>query len=208
MTVIAVLNESSDVTDALARRMTKACHRQIERDVAKLWYLEPWPVRFYKSEASVPKDSLAIVILDNKIAADALGYHFETPAGLRYGRVFAKPILDGGTIHSSPLSVSTVLSHEVIESFIDPDINLWAEGVPGVMWAYEACDPVERDTYRIRVDGRLVFVSNFVLPSWFDRENPKSFNHRWSIASKIEDPTSQQIAERAAKIFGGDGGQS
>jgi hypothetical protein len=173
MTVIAVVNESSDLTDKQARLITKACHRQLEKHVAPLWFFEPWPVRFYTKEKDVPKDSLAIVLLEDADEADALGYHYETPTGRRYGRVFTRHLLDsGGTIHQSPYSISVVLSHEVIEAFVDPDINIWAEGRPGEMWAYEPCDPVQQDAYRVRVDGRMVYVSNFVLSTWFDLENP------------------------------------
>ena len=168
MTVIAVVNESADVTDQQARLMTKACHLQIQKHVAPLWYLEPWAVRFYTKEKYVPKDSLEIVILENEKNAAALGYHHETPKGRRYGCVFTKSVLeDGGSVFQSDYSVSAVLSHEVIEAFIDPDINLWAEGKSGEMWAYEACDPVQEDAYRIRANGTLVYVSNFVLPTWF-----------------------------------------
>jgi hypothetical protein len=173
MPVIAVLNESARVSNADARRMTRACNKQIERDVAPAWQQEPSRVRFYRREADVPEGAAVIVILDSATSADLLGYHSETPGGHRYGRVFVDPVLeDGGSVYRSRYSVSTVLSHEVIEVFIDPDINLWAEGEPGVMWAYEACDPVEADAYRIRVDSRYVYISNFVFPTWFDRENP------------------------------------
>lgn len=34
--------------------------------------------------------------------------------------------------------------------------------------AYEVCDPVESDSYTVRVDGAKVTVSNFVTPHWFD----------------------------------------
>lgn len=37
---------------------------------------------------------------------------------------------------------------------------------------YEICDPVESDSYRIRVGNRLVGVSNFVYSTWFDLESP------------------------------------
>jgi hypothetical protein len=174
MTVIAVVNESPDITDKQARLMTEACRLQIVKHVAPLWALEPWAVRFYTKEKYVPQDSLEIVILEDEENADALGYHHETPNGHRYGRVFTRPVLgDGGAVTEAAHSVSTVLSHEVIEAFIDPDINLWAEGRPGEMWAYEACDPVQEDAYRIRANGRLVYVANFVLPTWFDLQNPK-----------------------------------
>jgi hypothetical protein len=47
---------------------------------------------------------------------------------------------------------------------IDPLANLWAEAHSGTQYAYEMCDPVEEDTFR--VDG--IEMSNFVYPSWFE----------------------------------------
>ncbi len=70
------------------------------------------------------------------------------------------------------MSVSVVLSHEVIEAFVDPDINLWAyDPEEGEFHSYEVCDPVQSMTYVIQVPGARVRVSNFVTPAWFDREN-------------------------------------
>ena len=66
--------------------------------------------------------------------------------------------------------MSVTLSHEVIEAYVDPDLNLWAEGPRKTLWAYEACDPVEESSYTVSVDGRRVGVSNFVYPTWFDLE--------------------------------------
>jgi len=178
MNVVAVVNESSDITDRQARLITKACHVQIAKHVAPLWYFEPWPVRFYTRGKDAPKNSLVVVILEDEEAADGLGYHDETPAGLRYARVFTRPVLEeDGSVHHGAHSISAALSHEVIEAFIDPDLNIWAEGRPGEMWAYEACDPVQEDAYRIRANGRYVYVSNFVLPTWFDLQNPKGTHY-------------------------------
>lgn len=174
MTTIAVVNRSPDVTNAEVRAMTRACHLQIRKHVAPLYAFVPWPVRFYLRENDVPKDALLIVLLENQQGADALGYHDETPRGQRYGRVFTRPILEDqdGSVHTTSYSVSTILSHEVIEAFVDPDCNIWAEGKPGEMYAYEACDAVQEDAYRMVVSGQRIYVANFVLPAWFDLQYP------------------------------------
>ena len=180
MTTLAIMNRSSDLTDSQARRMTEACRIQIRDHVAPAYQSSPWPVRFFDRKKAVPDDALLLVILDNDTQADALGYHSETPKGRRYGRVFTRPVLeDGGSVSQDEHSVSVILSHEVCEAFVDPDINLWAEGKPGIMWSYEICDPVQRDAYPIAVQGEPVYVSNFVHPTWFDRQNPKKtrFDH-------------------------------
>ena len=173
MTMIGVLNKSELVADADARLMTRACNLQIKRDVAPAWECVPWKVRFYRRRSDLPKDCISIVIFDNADMADTLGYHSEDDEGRRYGRVFVNPTLDAdGSILGTGDSVSVTLSHEIIEAFIDPDLNLWAEGRRDLMWAYEICDPVESHSYRIKVGRRFVGVSNFLYSTWFDLENP------------------------------------
>jgi hypothetical protein len=190
MTTIAVVNRSPDVTDAQVRLLARACHLQIEKHVAPLYAFVPWPVRFYRREKDVPEDVLLLVLLQDADDAEALGYHDETPQGRRYGRVFTRPILDdeAGSVHTTPYSVSTILSHEAIEAFVDPDCNVWAEGKPGEMYAYEACDPVQEDAYRMVVDGRRLHVSNFVLPTWFDLEYPRGT--RFDYMRRVQRPFS------------------
>ncbi len=78
--VIAVLNRSERVTRGEARRITEACNRQLERDVAPLWSLEPSPVRLYASESRVPRDAILIVIVDSGKQAGAPGIITSTPS--------------------------------------------------------------------------------------------------------------------------------
>src|SRR5207237_195527 len=88
-----------------------------------------------------------------------------------YGRVFAKPSLDAGsTALAGPYAVSSVLSHEAIETLGDPHVNGWAEIAPGLLVAYELCDPVESFTYTYHDKhmGLDVALSDFVTPEWFD----------------------------------------
>jgi hypothetical protein len=116
----------------------------------------------------VPVGSVPLLIVDNPDVANALGYHDVDPRGMPYGRVFVDPVLDNGGSAlgdkgDPSLSVSAVLSHEVLEWWYDPACNDWADrGRTSV--AKELCDPVEADWYRI--DG--VAVSNYVLPAWFN----------------------------------------
>lgn len=82
-----------------------------------------------------------------------------------WGVVAAQPeVANGGQVLTGDWSVSSTLSHEVLEMFVDPNCNLWANNGQGSAYALEVCDPVEAPTYT--VNG--VSVSNFVTPSWFD----------------------------------------
>jgi hypothetical protein len=83
--------------------------------------------------------------------------------------VAAKPELDnGGQVTTGDWSVSSVLSHEVLEMFIDPNCNLWASDGKGSVYSFEVCDPVEAPSYN--VNG--ISVCNFVTPAWFDPMAP------------------------------------
>lgn len=160
--------------------MTAACAAQAT-DVAVAWDRTVASVEFYPGgETTVPADAYLVVILDDSDQADALGYHFETPQGRVFARVFAKPTLDGGgKVLDGAESVTSVLSHEVNEALIDPFVNSWADGpkLPqGGSYAYEIGDPVQGDTYPVNVthDGKgyAPTVSNFVTPRWFDAQAP------------------------------------
>lgn len=174
-TTIAVWNKSTRLSDADAALMTKACQYQMTYHVAPALGRKPWVVCFFNAGQTPPGSAVPIVILDNADQAGALGYHTEDDNGNPWGRVFVAPILDnGGKALIGALSVSAVLSHEVIETYADPNTNYWADCWDGTMTAYEMCDPVENDCYSVSVAPGLlskkvaVSVSNFVTDEWFD----------------------------------------
>lgn len=162
MTMIYVINKSTLVSDTDASDMTRACATQLKRHAAPLWGLAPIPVVFAGYAPTIMPGSWVFAILDDPDQADALGWHTEDQGDLIYGRVFARPSLDNG------VSVSSVLSHEVLETFVDPRVNLWADNGHGTAYALEVGDPVEADSYKINAHGKSVEVSNFVTPAWFD----------------------------------------
>jgi len=177
---IAIINQSTKVSDADIATMTEACSFQLTNHVAPPWGMTPVPVVFYQKGAILPGDARPIAIIDQPDTDGALGYHTED-GGKIWGRVFVNPVLTAsGVVLCDPAniqntSVASVLSHEVIEMFIDPFINSWCDGpqLPqGQCYALEACDPVEADSYVVQVQTKAgpvnVAVSNFILPAWFD----------------------------------------
>jgi len=171
---IAVINKSTLVSDADAKTMWLACKNQIYYHAAPLLHKRFLNSVFVPTGAVAKATDFPLVILDDPDQADALGYHTEDPDGKVWGRVFVRPILDnGGTVLHGSLSVSAVLSHEMLETFADLNVNLWADRFDGTMVALEIADPVENDAYEV---GSLdaagnavkVSVSNFVLNEWFD----------------------------------------
>lgn len=181
MTNICVVNKSTLVNDEETQIMTRACARQLRYHAAPLYGLHPVPVTYLPdTDAQIaPPGSWVIALLDDADQADALGWHTEEQGELIYGRVFARPVLDnGGKVLDSILSVASVLSHEVLETFADPHCNLWAAS-PDALYAFEICDPVESDVHPINMGGQMVTVSNFVTPAWFDSNAARGANFDW-----------------------------
>lgn len=156
---IYVVNRSTLATDMDVQAWTAACSFQLARDVAPALDRKPVRVEFLTKASHAPAGAWIIAVLDDADQAGALGYHTTDRAGRPWGRIFVRPCLDYG------VEPSTTLSHEVIETFGDPEVVAWRDTGRGYSVAYELCDPVESGSYE--VGG--VLVSDFVLPSWFDR---------------------------------------
>lgn len=106
-----------------------------------------------------------MVFLDNADAANALGYHDLTKAGLPLSKIFVKTTL------ASRELVEVTASHELAEMLVDPAVQLTAEGMAIIrrwkvkaMYAYEVCDAVE--AFSFPVNG--IQMTNFMYPSWFE----------------------------------------
>jgi hypothetical protein len=167
--LITVINQSTRVRNDEVALMTRACWAQLRDHAAPAWRMVPMPVVYAASAATAPPGSWVIAILDSADQADALGYHDVAAGDVVYGKVFAGPVLDnGGDALTKPLSVASVLSHEVLETFVDPACNRWADRDGRTAIALEIGDPVESDSYGIKVDSTTVSVSNFVTEKWFD----------------------------------------
>jgi hypothetical protein len=154
---IYVVNKSTLVTDADVKRWTAACARQIREHVAPAYSMTPVRVQFLSAASHAPKGAWVITVYDDGDQAGVLGDHTEDAMGRILGRVFASPCLQYG------VAISTTLSHEVVETFCDPDVDQWRDTGQGFSVAYEACDPVESWSYN--VDG--IEVSDFVTPGWY-----------------------------------------
>jgi len=171
--LIAILNQSSLVSDADAESMTEAVATQVRMDAAPLWDRAPAAVVFYTDPSAVPATAHGIAIVDTiqDQPQGVLGFHTEDKGGKLWGVVAAKPELDNGAkVTTGDWSVSSILSHEVLEMYIDPNCNLWANDGDGAAYSFEVCDPVEAPTYA--VSG--ISVSNFVTPAWFDQQAAKT----------------------------------
>lgn len=174
--LIGVINLSTNISNSDVIKMVVAIQEQLKSDVAPAWGRDYWFVMFFANPKALSPRAKPIVIVDNDSTAYALGWHAERN-GRPYGKIVTDPILkNGGTILYDPknpqnVTVSSVLSHEIIETFIDPNVQIWVDGPPtmqGSCYAMEVCDPVENNFYVNTAAGSAVSLSNFVLPSYFD----------------------------------------
>lgn len=193
---LALVNHSSHVTAHEASAIVTAVHTQLRRDVAPAWERALPSLAFYASPAAaarahhlpaahLPADARLIILADNDTTPGALGYHDEN-GDRPYAVILVPTILGaGGKVLAGELSVASVVSHEAIEMFGDPDVDAWADYPPGGETAAEWCDAVQGDSYELDVAGVAVSVSNFLLPAWFDAQ---ATHGPFDRLSKLEAP--------------------
>lgn len=186
--MIGIVNQSKRVTDAELGIMVAAVNAQVADDFAPAWGLLPVLTKQFSTLNQIPIDAetAAFVLVDASTEPGALGWHTEDRTGRVTGVIATDPVLDnGGVVLLDPsdinrVSVSSVLSHEVLETIADQFINYWADAPDGWSYAYEVGDPVEATSYLVEVEmvGSAA-VSDFVLPAWFDPsgDGPWNFCH-------------------------------
>jgi hypothetical protein len=162
-----VTNKSTRVSDIDVEAMTAAVAKQVSEHFAPAWALPASPVSYISSKAT-PSDGALLTVVDDPDQPGVLGWHTEGEQGVIFGYVFAAPVLDNGgeVLTGATYTVAATLSHEVLETIVDPHVNLWASGPDNWVISPEVCDPVENGSYEIAG----VSVSNFVTPAWFDAQ--------------------------------------
>lgn len=133
-----------------APNLTRGCFAEDLPDVDGILYISP--------KFKVMKEPA----LENRRIDGTSAFHFEQHGGIPCGFVFPEIAALAGT------SWSVLLSHEILEMVIDPDVNLLVGGVhppskKTILLSYEICDPVQSSSY----DLSGVEVSNFVLPQYY-----------------------------------------
>jgi hypothetical protein len=168
---IAVINESTAITDGDVRMMLPAFERQWNGDLLSVWGVAAAAFDFVPRGHRPPGGSWWVTFLDDSDQAGALAYHDLTNEGLPIAKVFVKTILADKLAPGSEQggSVSVGASHEICEMAVDPWLNSAYQDNQGIFWAGEVCDPVEDDRYGYEIGG--VLVSDFVTPNWFGHQH-------------------------------------
>jgi hypothetical protein len=193
--LIAVINESTMVTNAQCNTMCKAIQVQLDLHVLPAWNMKAATIQFYADKTKVPGYAWVVNMLDNSTQAGALGYHSLDNDKVD-AFIFAAPVLqNGGAVmvytpsNPNQYLVSATLSHEVCEMIGDRFANGFVVGADNAtLYCQELCDPVEDGTYAIAMDGYQVGVSNFVFPSWFNPEATKAANAPFDYLNKLSAP--------------------
>lgn len=194
--LIAVINESTLVSNNDCDIMCQAMQKQLDLHVLPAWNMKAGTIKFYADKNKVPGYAWIVSILDNPTIAGALGYHSEDN-GKVDGFIFCQTIFQygGKTLYDNHnqqnFTVSSVLSHEICEMVGDRFANFWVDGpsiAQGSEYALELCDPVEGDLYAININGQLVSLSNFVFPSWFNPQATKELNMPFDYLKKLSKP--------------------
>jgi hypothetical protein len=156
---IAVINESTAISDDAVKAMIPAFEQQWNKDLAGVWGVDQAAFAFVPKGATPAAGSWWAVFLDDSNQAGALAYHDLTNEGLPISKIFVKTIL------ADHASLSVGATHELCEMAVDPWLNSAYQDPQGVFWAGEVCDPVEDDKYGYDIGG--VLVTDFVTPNWF-----------------------------------------
>ena len=167
---ISFSSEHSSISQRNLAFQAMAVDIQMRRDFAPAWGFEPWPCSAYLSITGLDKSLYHPVFFMDNIGDNALGFHDDL-LNYIYSRVMT-PV--------DPNDASTA-SHEAVEMRADPDCSLYAMMADGREVAVETGDPVEADSYVIPVtlvgETRGIWVSNFVLPSYFIPDSPGPWDH-------------------------------
>lgn len=169
---IAFTKSLSRISEADLAFQVAAIDLQMRRDFAPAWLCVPWPCVAYKTLPAQSGQFHPMFYMDNIGDPNALGFHDDL-ANFVYGRVL------------TPLDAAdaTTGSHEAGEMRVDPDCTQYGSKLlrSGLQVALETGDPVEADSYPVHVTiagfTREVFVSNFVLPNYFDPSSPGPWDH-------------------------------
>jgi hypothetical protein len=163
MQQIAVMNESTVISDADVQKMLPAFDQQWNKDLGPVWGVDAATFTFVPRHRIPAAGSWWLVFLDNSDQADALAYHDLTNDGMPISKVFVK------TLQSDKASVSVGATHELCSMAVDPWLNSAYQDPKGVFWAGEVCDPVASDQYGYRIGD--VLVTDFITPNWFVPEH-------------------------------------
>jgi hypothetical protein len=176
---IALINQSTLISDADIETIAQACNSQLQNEVAAAWEIaDPLTV------TAGPNDKAYQFFFVDTIpeAPGALAYHDVDASGNPFGKIGVQVTQQAGE------QVSSATSHEAVELQCDIFCASWSfSNRLKCLVATEACDPVQNQTYNISVSGAPVAVSNFVTPAYFtDNALGQPLDHLGNLTQTFE----------------------
>lgn len=181
---------AAGLDDADVVQWTDACDRQLYA-ACQAWSLPYSPVVFYANSDDLPvadgRVQLLTIVPDLNIPG-AGGIH-QNYFGLIFSRI--EPWGD-----KTPI----VMAHEILEAKVNPYLTGWVTMPDGRRMAKEICDPVEDLSYgETTQSGRVVPVSNYVLPSYFDAHGQYPYDKMGKLTAPFSlTPGGYYVVEDAA----------
>jgi hypothetical protein len=129
------------------------------------WNLSPPTLTYLKRtrQEFFYDHSAAIIVITDALQFGTTPAFHTVHNGKPSGTIFAKSLLK--TKH---YSIAKFLCHEVFEMLLNPELNKSKGG-----YCLEVCDPVQMNDVNV---GEFT-LSDWVLPSWFDVDAKRPFNH-------------------------------
>lgn len=192
-----LVNVSRSISDPQMEAMAAALQTQLQRDVPSIWNIpNTLQVQVFDALRGAPSNWWKVLFTDTATAPDAYGYHTDM-SGSVYSEIEISVIIGGGgkvLDASTGASVSTVASHEILETVVDPLTNLWLPYPKSSKLSFiadEVCDPVQGSSYPILtqltpLQTAEVWVSDFVTPYWFDLNAPPK--SKFDFLSMVDAP--------------------
>jgi hypothetical protein len=181
---VAVMNESTMVSDEEVTAVMAALQTQVHRDFAPAWGIGA-ELNFIAKHAEAPPGSWRLVIEDKSRYPGWVCYHTLTDEGLPEVRVAVRDAKQAGW------EWTMSASHDLLEMLANPRLNLTifdsADGRKGRLYIREICDPVSSARFAYQIDGTT--VSNFVYPAWFEsfrKPGSTQFDHRGHLNAPFE----------------------
>jgi hypothetical protein len=169
---IAVTNFSAQLEDDVVIDALRAIGRQLRDDFGPIWRLRG-ELSLVPARGPVPDPELAsgdgVIYLCDRPDGQDVGYHAANRLSIPYGYVFIELAAALGQ------EWSAVLSHEILEMLVDPDLTALVLGPDPrassrtVAYYKEICDPLNASSYAL--DG--VQVADFVTPSYYQLDTTR-----------------------------------
>ena len=175
---LAIFNQSS-IGDYIANRWVSAVQHQVTDHFEKAYGYGAELEYVAKGREARASDYWSIFVDDKSPTVDdALGYHDQDEKGKPVSYIFVQD-----TIRDMQ-EPSVTLSHEVLELLANPFCDQAAMGPSQkrILVAYEACDPVQRQTYT----HHGIAVSNFVFPNYFGLDDPPPYDYLGNVTKPFE----------------------